>query len=54
MALSLAEETRDFSTAGSNRICINGRNKENKYDDGTPKSAGKICALARLICHGSG
>jgi len=50
----LAEKTRGFLTAGSNRIYINGRDRENKCGDSTPKLAGRVCASVRPICHGSG
>jgi len=34
MAPSLAKETGDASTVGSNRICSNRRSRKNKYSDG--------------------
>jgi len=51
---SLAEETGGLSTESTNRVCSNGRSRKNKCNDDTPKSAGKICALMRPICHRDG
>jgi len=43
IALSLAKETGDFSTVGSNRIYSNKRSKEKKCNNSMPESVDNIC-----------
>jgi len=48
----LAKKTKDASTVGSNRICSNGRSKENKYSNGIFQLEDIIGAM-QPICYGT-
>jgi len=41
-ALSLAKEVEDL-TVGANRVCFDGRSRENKCGCGIPTTAGRVC-----------
>jgi len=44
-ASSLAEKTRGSTTVGSSRICSNKRSRKNKWDNGMPELAGRVCTM---------
>jgi len=50
-ASSLAKETGGSSTTGADRACSNERSRKDKYEDSTPKLAGRVCTL-KSICNG--
>jgi len=50
---SLVEETGGSLTVGTNRVCSDGKSREDKCGNGMPKSAGRVCASVRFIYHGS-
>jgi len=53
MASSLAKEAGDALIVGSNRICSNGRSRENKCGDGKLSTEGRVSSK-EPTCYGCG
>jgi len=53
MALSLAKEAGDTSTAGSNRACSDGRCGKDKHSYGDPSTQNRV-SLKEPIYYGCG
>jgi len=53
MASSLAKEAEDASTAGSNRVCSNGRCGKDKHSYGDPLTEDRVSSK-EPICYGCG
>jgi len=49
----LAKKAENISTAGSNRICSDGRSGENNGGNGVPSTEGRGCSK-KPICHRCG
>ena len=51
MASSMAKEAENASTVDSNKVCSNGRSREDKYGDGILSIEGRGCSM-KPICYG--
>jgi len=51
MALNLAKEAEDASTAGFYKTCSHGRSREDECSDGDPLTEGRVSSK-ESICHG--
>jgi len=51
MVSSVAKEAENISTVDSNKICSNGRSREDKYGDSILSTEGRCCSI-KPICYG--